>query len=167
MSPGITLGIRLLAILLLLPFSFLVINGCASLELLEKKPEVNFKDIKLGGFDFQSIDLDLTYEIKNPYSFEFVLNSLTYVLKIEGAQILNSNLSLDKVIPPNQSSPLNMRLHLTYAQLGKVFNDLLVKKEINAHVDGHVKLGFPNDLSLPSGLDIPFAYDKHLALVLQ
>jgi LEA14-like dessication related protein len=145
-------------------FISMLIVSCASLELLEKKPEVKFKDISLGGFDFQSIDLDLIYEVSNPYTFEFLLKSISYDLKIDEVKMLNSNLILDRVIPPLQTSPLSMRLHLTYASLGKIFTELLVKKQINAHIDGQVKVGLPKDFSLPQGLDIPFVYDKKLSL---
>jgi LEA14-like dessication related protein len=151
-------------------FKFLLLvilfSGCTSLELLEKKPEVKFKDIVLRGLTFQSIDLDVTYDVVNPYSFEFLLNSIVYALKIEGTQVLTSSLTLEKVIPPNQTSPLNMRLHLTYETIGKIFKELLSKKQVEAHLDGQVKLGFPKDLSLPQSLDVPFVYDKKLELVL-
>lgn len=151
---------RLIKILLI----SMVFVSCAYLELVEKKPEVKFKDISLGGFDFQSIDLDLKYEISNPYTFEFLVNSVSYVLKFDELQVLNSNVILDKVIPPLQTSPLSMRLHITYASLGKMFSELLVKKQINAHIDGQVKVGLPKDFSLPQSLEIPFVYDKELAL---
>jgi LEA14-like dessication related protein len=143
----------------------LFLNSCASLELLEKKPEVTFKDIKILSFNLQNVDLDVSYEINNPYTFEVLLQSISYALKIEGNEILKSELNLDKTIPANQISPLNMRLHLPYTSIGKLINELISKKEIKTHLDGIAKLGFPKNLNLTESFNIPFIYDENVQII--
>lgn len=145
----------------LLIFS-LVFTSCATLELMFNKPEVKFNDLKIVGFDLRNIELEVSYELVNPYSFAFLINSINYVFSIDGSVFLNEKVLLNKEVPANQKSHQSMRLQLNYRSIGHIFSEILAKQKIQTKFEGGIDVGFPKELRVLEQVNIPFSYSKEL-----
>lgn len=77
-----------LVLALCLPF---VGGGCALLQFFlgGQKPELRFRDVRLTSWSLDKVDLELVYELHNPYDVALRLDRVDYMLEVEGRRLLS------------------------------------------------------------------------------
>lgn len=77
-----------LSLALCLPF---VAGGCALLQSIlgGQKPELVFRDVRLTSWSLDKVDLELIYELHNPYDVALELAEVAYQLEVEGKRLLS------------------------------------------------------------------------------
>lgn len=77
-----------LVLVLSLPF---LAGGCAFLQPLlgKRKPELSFREVRLTSWSLDKVDLELVYELHNPYDVALRLDRVDYQLEVEGRRLVS------------------------------------------------------------------------------
>ncbi len=75
----------------LLCLSLLPLGGCAFLRAITGgvQPELTFREVRFTGWSLDQVQLDLVYELDNPYDVPLKLAEVAYQLEIEGKKVLS------------------------------------------------------------------------------
>ena len=73
---------------LCLPF---LANGCALFQAIlgKQRPELTFREVRLTSWALDKVDLELVYELRNPYDIALTLDRVAYQLEVEGKRIVS------------------------------------------------------------------------------
>jgi len=123
----------------------IVIAGCAELskQAEDIKPTAKLTGVRLGNIDFEKVDLifDLAVENKNPVALD--LAGVDYDLKIAGQSLVSGVTAQAIKIAANSTSPVQLPVTLTFADLKKLPGELWNKDTFNYQLDTKFNLNLP------------------------
>lgn len=130
-------------------------TGCAVLQQVMKKPSVQVQSVSFHSQGLREGRLDSRLQVYNPNGFSMPVHSLSYRLSINGHQLAQGKLSLDKKIPARGSVELRLPVHFQYQQVINGIDSILQQRKVSYQLAGKL------DLQL---LQIPFSKSGQLAL---
>lgn len=98
-------------------------------DLKNLRPEVHFKDLKVKGIDFQSIDTNFVMQVKNPYPVGMKLQSHSWSLALAGNDFVDGT-GGKLSIGANGASPVRIPVNMAWADAFRVAGAMKGKDEI-------------------------------------
>lgn len=148
-----------LALALCLPF---VGSGCALLQPLlgGQKPELVFRDLRLTGWSLDKVDLELVYELKNPYDVALSLERVAYQLEVEGKRLVSGAPKKGLRVRGRGSQLLRFPATVHFLDAVPVVARLFSKDHLRYRASGSLGVGTPlGVLALPLShagrIDVP------------
>lgn len=109
------------------------VAGCKSMgEMLEKtieKPTAEFQSMKLRSIDFEKVDLDFTFLVKNPNAVGINLSSFSYDLQFEEKHLAKGDTQEPIELKANGSAPVKLPLTVTFSDFADNIALLFSSKE--------------------------------------
>ena len=102
--------------------------------------EVSLLPLKINSLTIGGTDLTFSVRFANPNAFEFVVNRLTYVIKIGGREVDRGTVSGNKNIPAGGSKVFELPLLLNFFEVGKKIYALLQQEAVNGSFSGDMEI---------------------------
>lgn len=129
--------------------------GCSALQKVIEKPTVRVQEVTFHAVSLREGRLDSRMLIHNPNGFSLPINKLSYSLKLNGSEFVNSTLSFDRSIPANGAVELQVPIHFQYGNLLQGLSSILQQRTINFQLAGRLDLGL---------IEVPFSRSGEFAL---
>lgn len=149
----------LLALTLCLP---LLAGGCALLQpfLSGQKPELTFRDVRLTGWSLDKVDLELVYELHNPYDVPLTLKEVAYQLEVEGRRLLSGAPKEGLRIRGKGKQTLRFPATVHFLDAVPVITQLFSKDSLRYRASGRLGVDTPLGvvalpLSHSGGIEVP------------
>jgi LEA14-like dessication related protein len=129
--------------------------SCAVIQQVVEKPTVEVEAVTFHALSLSEGRLDSRLQIHNPNGFALPVRALSYRLKINGHQLLDSELAFDKQIPARGSLSLQLPMRFHYREALDGIGSVLQQHRIRFQLLGEL------DLQL---VRIPFSKSGELTL---
>ncbi|AKU92913.1 LEA type 2 family protein [Vulgatibacter incomptus] len=139
-------------ILLLLCATFLNSSGCSLLQMIagNKKPDLTFKEVRFAGWSLDQVQLDLVYELDNPYDVPLNLAKVAYQLEVEGRRILSGSPNQGLKIQPRKKQTLVFPAQVHFLDVIPTVTALFTKSSLGYRASGSLGVDSPlGVISLP------------------
>lgn len=132
----------LLPLVLCLPF---VAGGCALVQafLGGQKPELTFRDMRLTGWSLDKVDLELVYELHNPYDVPLKLKEVAYQLEVEGRRLLSGAPKEGVSVKAKSRQLLRFPATVHFLDVIPVATKLFTKETLGYRASGRIGVDTP------------------------
>ena len=125
-----------------------LISGCATLSSMLgsmfNRPQLTFKNMQVRSLDFDQVTLDFTFELENPNSVGFTLDSLDYRLAFDGKNLLEGKQDQGIQVAANGTHPVNLPFTVKFVDFTQALAALFSSRD-----------ELPYALGVGFGLDTP------------
>ena len=148
-------------ILCLLP----LVIGCALLRSAVSstfdKPTLTFREARLPSVDLDGAELDLVFLVTNPNSMGLDLTQASYVLEVEGHQVVAGAPQNGLVIPGHATTEVTFPAHIRWLEIAPALEALFAQDEVHYKASGQIGIDSPIGLlQLPVEHEGTFASPK-------
>lgn len=136
-----------------------MLYGCAALQNKAKEyaPDIKLLDINLAGLNFDGIDLNFKYQLKNKVSFPVTFTRLIFNLSADGKQVVNSDLPKGVSIPANGTTEFEIIHRLKFTDLADTLLETWKKDQVKVNLNGKTAILISQALG---SVDVPFTAEK-------
>jgi LEA14-like dessication related protein len=147
--------IRLFVALLI----FSPLLSCALLQgrFSEYAPDISLKDTKIRGFDFEGVDLEYIYTIRNKVAFGITFSKLQFQILVDGRRMLDAQNDKNVVIQANGTTDFSIVQRVRYVETVEALLEFTKKDSVNVDLKGAVGI-YVNDVI--GSLEVPIAASK-------
>jgi LEA14-like dessication related protein len=121
--------------------------------------EVSLLPLKINALTIGGADLVFSVRFANPNAFEFVVNRLTYAIKIGGRKVDEGTVGGNKNIPAGGSKVFELPLLLNFFEVGKEIYALLQQEAVNGSIAGEMEIETTAEI-----LTLPFDSSKRVTI---
>lgn len=120
-------------------------SGCALFQafLGGKRPELTFRDVRLTSWSLDSVDLELVYELSNPYDVALTLHEVAYQLEVEGRRIASGKPKKGLSIRGRGKQILRFPATVHFLDVVPVVTELFSKKSLSYRASGSLGVKTP------------------------
>ena len=149
-------------LLLVLPIVLAGTSGCALWRMItgEKQPELTFKEVRFTGWSLDSVQLDLVYELDNPWDVPLRLAEVAYQLEIEGRRVISGAPRAGLRIEPRRKQILTFPAKVHFLDVVPTVRALFSKDALAYRASGRLGVKTPVGvvglpLSKSGRIDVP------------
>ena len=132
-----------------------VVSSCAVLQGVIEKPTVRVEEVNYHSVSLKQGRLDSRMQIFNPNRFSLPVRELTYSLRLNDRELVNSKLTFDKSIPGNGSIEIQVPININYALLLNGISSIFQRGNVKFQLAGQIDLGL---------VKVPFSKTGEFAL---
>lgn len=123
----------------------LSLGGCALLQGLagNKRPELNFQEVRFTGWALDRVHFDLVYELDNPYEVPLELAQVSYELQVEGKTVVSGAPKKGLRIQPRKTQPLIFPATIHFLDAIPTVEALFRKDALDYRARGEVGVDTP------------------------
>lgn len=129
--------------------------SCSVLERAVEKPTVSVDSVRFQSVSLNEGRLDSQLQVYNPNAFALPTRKVTYHLKLNGRNIISSELALDKNIPARGTVALLVPIRFHYSEVLQGIASIFQQGKIQYQLSGDVDVGFMNIPFSRSGEFVP------------
>jgi LEA14-like dessication related protein len=118
-----------------------IIASCSVLQKAIEKPKVHVEEVSFHPVSLKEGRLDSRMQISNPNGFALPVRNLTYHLKLNDRELVNSELAFDKNIPAKGALEIHVPIHFQYGELLNGISSILQHRNIRFQLAGELDLG--------------------------
>lgn len=151
-----------LLLLFVLPVLLAGTSGCALWRMItgEKQPELTFKEVRFAGWSLDSVQLDLVYELDNPWDVPLRLAEVAYQLEIEGRRVVSGAPKTGLRIEPRRKQILTFPATVHFLDVVPTVRALFSKDALTYRASGRLGVKTPVGvvglpLSKTGRIDVP------------
>jgi LEA14-like dessication related protein len=120
-----------------------------------KIPAVSIKYLKMNRLSFTGADFSLAIAIDNPNSFSFIINNLTYNLKVNETLWAEGQTSENMSIPAKEDNTLLIPFTLNLMQIGSaIYQEINQGKRFNYQLSGEANMS--GSQAILDHINLPF-----------
>ncbi|HEY0839823.1 MAG TPA: LEA type 2 family protein [Vulgatibacter sp.] len=145
-----------------LPLVLLGSSGCALWRMIagDKQPELTFKEVRFAGWSLDSVQLDLVYELDNPWDVPLKLAKVAYQLEVEGRRIVSGSPQAGLRIQPRRKQTLVFPAKVQFLEVIPTVGALFSKDALAYRASGSLGVDTPVGivalpLSKTGRIDVP------------
>lgn len=130
----------------------LTTNGCALLSSLlgSQKPELTFREVRFTGWSLDSVQLELVYDLHNPYDVPLELAQVAYQLEVEGKRVVSGSPKKGLKIRPKRKQTLSFPANVHFLDVIPSVVALFTKDSLGYRASGRLGVDTPLGIvSLP------------------
>jgi len=149
-------------LVLILPLVLLGTSGCALWRMVtgEKQPELTFKEVRFAGWSLDSVQLDLVYELDNPWDVPLNLAEVAYQLEVEGRRVVSGAPKAGLRIQPRRKQALVFPATVHFLDVIPTVQALFTKDALAYRASGRLGVKTPVGvvglpLSKTGRIDVP------------
>lgn len=123
----------------------LMAGGCALLQafLGGQKPELRFQEVKLTSWALDKVDLELVYELHNPYDVALRLDEVIYQLEVEGRRLVSGMPEEGLTVRGKGKQLLSFPATVHFLDVVPVVTALFSKESLAYRASGSLGVGTP------------------------
>jgi len=132
---------------------------------IPRMPRINF-----GGFDIKNIslsgaDVEVSFRISNPNLFKIGLQSVSYILDVNGRNWLDTELEESVEVSGGENKLVTLPIRLSASQMGSALMDIMAgRSEFDYKLRGSARIsadleGFEDGETLPFDLEGTYRID--------
>ncbi len=133
--------------------------SCALLQgrFSEYTPDVTLKEVNLRGFDFEGVDLEYIYTIRNKIGFGITFSKLAFQIAVDGRRMVDVKNDKNVAIKANASSEFTIVQRVRYVETAEAIFEFAKKDSVVIGLTGAVGV-YINDLI--GSLEVPIEASK-------
>ena len=116
--------------------------SCSVLERAVEKPTVSVNAVRFQSVSLNEGRLDSQLQVYNPNAFALPTRKVTYHLKLNGRDIISSELVLDKNLPAKGTVALSVPIRFHYSEVLQGITSIFQLGRIQYQLLGDVDVGF-------------------------
>lgn len=138
----------------------LMICGCSAFV---EKPQVDLKEVRVGGVDGEGIDIDFLLSVTNPNSFDLTLNEYVYDLRLLALPLAHGSSQQPQRFPGRTATDTLVIAKVPYSSIIDIIKRRPGMTSIPYQLDADLKIGTSyGEFSVPvtktGFLDVPESY---------
>ncbi|MCL2180941.1 MAG: LEA type 2 family protein [Treponema sp.] len=106
-------------------------------------PRLSSPSMRVESTDLTRAVLLFSFNVNNPNSFQLPKPNITYSLLVNRTSFLNGGVEDNGPLAPNSTTPINLRLQISYADLLRVISSLLTTRETSCLLRFTLDYGIP------------------------
>jgi LEA14-like dessication related protein len=138
---------------------FIPILSCSLLQntLSEYAPTIALKDVQLKSFDFEGVDIEFIYTIRNKVAFGVTFNKLAFQISVDGKRMIDAQNDKNIVIKPNETTEFSIVQRVRYVETVEAFFEFAKKDAVEIALAGSVGIYVNN---LIGSINVPIEGSK-------
>lgn len=133
--------------------------SCALLQerLSEYAPEVRLKEVNLRGFDFEGVDLEYIYTLRNKVGFGITFSRLAFQIAVDGKRMVDAKNDKNVAIKANDTTEFTIVQRVRYVETVEAIFEFAKKDSVVVALTGAVGV-YINDII--GSLEVPIEANK-------
>lgn len=133
--------------------------SCALLQgrLSEYAPEVRLKEVNLRGFDFEGVDLEYIYTLRNKVSFGITFSRLAFQIAVDGKRMVDARNDKNVAIKANDTTEFTIVQRVRYVETVEAIFEFAKKDSVVVALTGAVGI-YINEII--GSLEVPIEANK-------
>lgn len=139
-----TMFARRFVLLLALSLPFFA-GGCALFQAIlgGQRPELTFREVRLTSWALDKVDLELVYELENPFDLALTLDEVVYQLEVEGRRLVSGMPEKGLRIRGRGKQVLRFPATVHFLDVIPVVTALFSRDELNYRASGSLGVATP------------------------